>query len=158
MDIIRGDSSGWIATDWVTAADTTGTGTTVEVSAAMYILMPDITMLDWVVEIERTQVVTAGTGYGRSYVRLLDCQGDITVVGGSAPVPFYSSYVSVSTVAYKRRTLIKPSVLQSASSEVTSRLSVYVHGVGTAAGPEPAATEWSMTEIRARLIYLPFAG
>lgn len=154
MKIIRTVVNNWVATDWVEAsADLSGTGTDVAVSSYMQISLPDVSMVDWCLEVERTVQRTGGTGVAVSTIKIAGFQGDVTSTDGADAASFYAGQVKGNDTARMKRSLFRSSVLQPSTYEGLSALGVYVRGNGSAAD-----TQWAVTGIRCRLLYVPFGA
>lgn len=137
-----------IAGAWVTAANLSNTGTATVETAVIVVPIP-ANISAWVLEVQFTHVVTAGTGTMNTWVRLEELQGDVTVADGAYASNFYTGASLAGTVSRSRTVRLSPSVLPTLSG-ATDFLNVYVRANGSAAD-----TALSVTGIQARLIYTP---
>lgn len=140
-----------VATEWVTTANISGTGTANVEAAVMLLPIPNVPMIDWAIELYHTVNRTAGTNSAQSYFRLDGFQGDATVSAG-ATVSFYTSMASATgTANVVKHYLLKPSVLSDGATTANAN-NLYIRTIGKA---NNADTSFEVKDIKARLIYVP---
>lgn len=149
MRIHRATTNRWQATDWVTASDVTNTGTTIRTSGNMEI---DISALSGVVEAviewEYTQQRTGGTSNVRTWGVVVQAPTEASAGQGAAYPTVYTGWEIAEGTALTRRPTKWLAGLQGVVTAATTRLRLQVQAAGGAAD-----TEFSVTGIRARLLY-----
>lgn len=155
MEIFKSGMKAPIATDWITASDINGTGTSVISSAAIQLNFGDLpNFTDLVVEVDFSMAKTGGDGGANAganaWVKFTYTQGGTTVLDNTPSPDFYTGnqYESNST-ARNKRVLLKPTVVQGGwfGGQV---ILLYVRANGT-----NADTVFTISDIKARLIYTP---
>lgn len=149
--ITRGGMKAPIATDWVTVADISGTGTAIVESGNIDVVFDGLpSFINAHVEVQYTQAVVAGAGLSHVWASFYFSAIATTATDSATPTPTYTS-ITLGASAINRRVIIIPQVLQQATAvSATDRFRLRVRARGS-----DVATQWTATNIRARLIYTP---
>jgi hypothetical protein len=148
MEIIRGGMKAPVAMDWVTTADISGTGTGIVTSADMDIDLPE-NMVDWTIEIRFTLSRTGGSGLAQGWGRIQNYQGDITAAQAGGGAHFYTTMTQATDISLSKAVRLRSSVLATRTTITNDQIGINLEGRGSAAD-----SEWSITNIMARLIYV----
>lgn len=148
MELIRGGMKAPIASGWVTTAGITGTGTGVVYSTTISVMLPDVDFYEAHVEVRFSHQRVNGTGFVNSWVR--DSAGYFGATTENAPALLrYTTRVYRAAGSIER--VVKLPIFSTiGSSDTSPAYRLGVGSVGTAAG-----TEWEVTDIKARIIYVP---
>lgn len=138
-----------VVTDWVTVADITGTGKSIVESASINLPHPSNSFFDLKIEVKFNHERTAGTGFCRTWVKLMTPGHLLTTTDGDPGGTYYTSRTTTDSVR-KRKVLISRSVIQSRDGAVDDMSSIVIRAVGT-----EEDTAFTVSSIRARLIYVP---
>lgn len=144
---------GFIPTAWATAANIGGTGTTIVESGAMTIPMPPVNFIDWIIEIEFTHNKAAGTGYTWTWVKFSHLFNALTATDSLAVPVLYTPYYWTDTAITRAGVdsiKVRPSIMNGRYSAGNGSQYVYIRSKGSAAD-----TEWTATNMRARILYKP---
>jgi len=143
-------------TPWATAPDISGTGQDIVSSSAIYLVFDSLALADIpMIEVRFTQQTDIDSVL--TWVRVSGSHLS-SGVGDNEAVPEYNTGVVIATGVRTRVVRIKPLIFQHISNVsrtfnpfgLTDRLRIYVRSRGYS--PE---TNWSVTNIRARLVYTP---
>jgi hypothetical protein len=143
-----------VATDWVTTTDISGTGESVVESANLDIAYHTIAeaILNPVVEVQFTQSAPVGDGRCRAWLRIRNTTLNYTTTSNSNGVDYYTQRLErVGSVPITRRIFIQIPVLSCVGGVNVSDLFRLL----VRANADTAETQWSVTDIKARLIYTP---
>lgn len=151
MEINRGAMKAPLATDWVTVADTSGTGTGIVSSADIAIPFSALpSFINPVLEVEVGTRKSAGTGMVRCWV-VYASVSQVNVTENAAATLYATNYAVVSDVTIlTKKFYIQIPVLAGHHNVVNQSQYCLVKGAGTAAD-----TGWTIQNIKARLIYTP---
>lgn len=151
MKIHKAQGNSYLALDWVTAADITGTGTTIVDSTSMALyhnVLPDFT--DLIIEAKFDLLRTAGLGTLEAWFKIERVDMFATVADANGSSDKYTPILHGIT-AVTRRVLLKPTIIM---GQAIISLNDMYRLTARARGSE-ASTEWSVSNIKARLLYLP---
>lgn len=135
---------------WVTAADVTGSNTTLVDSGWITLPLPPVWWSEMQVQIEYVQQRTGGTGNCLTHARIETVQPLVTASDDAVGVPYFFPQMTAANVAKTRRQSIRFNSAYSSNGEAGDNLSMRVRTKGSAAD-----TEFSVTGIKARIVYTP---
>lgn len=140
-----------IAMEWVAVADISGIGTEVVESVDIQLPFPVVDFYDLMVEIGFTGKVTGGSGSSSIWAKFRNMPFNAGVTNGVQASDLYLPRVAIGAASRTRKMIFKPSIIQNEGSGTsTDRYFVYIRAKGTAED-----TAFSVTGIKARLIYMP---
>lgn len=145
-----------VTTEWLTAPNIARNdvdGTVIVESAAMELVVATLPPFwELAIEVQYSHGRTGGTGAVYTWAKAGLSQLALALGDGMAPAMLYFGYTGVGGTAIARRTLVKPlaGYTDGGVTANTDRLLVSVRARGVA-----AATEWAVTGIKSRLIYVP---
>lgn len=143
-----------MATPWYKVTDKAGVGTDIVTSTIMVhpfrSLLPE-NYWNVVVEVQATIQKTGGSGFAYVWVRTDPVGHQLGTTPNAAPVKAYTARNAAQETAVTRKWLIKLDVFASSGNTYQDQLDLYVEATGSAED-----TAFSLTDIKSRLIYLPF--
>jgi hypothetical protein len=147
MELIRGGMKAPIAMDWLTAPDFTGVGVDISSSAGIVLWYPKIDIVDCYVEVQFTQSPKI-----KAWVKFNALQQYDTSNRGAELSAFYTGMISGHINSPRTRRIIMrlPAIYHNRPTDSNpDSIALYVEAKG------PEGIEWSVTNIKARLIYTP---
>lgn len=139
----------WVASDWVTAANISGTGTADVASDNMFLVLPTIPIAEWRIHIRFTEQRTGGTGSVSTWARITNLIGDVLATA-AIPTDRLTPYTYVINTPRTRNIYDAPRVLQSSYSASTDMIGIQIRSKGSAAD-----TVLAVTDIMVRILYVP---
>jgi hypothetical protein len=147
MELIRGGMKAPIAMDWQTAPDFTGVGADISSSAGIALYYPTIDIVDCYVEVQFTQSPKT-----HAWVKFNALQQYDTSNRGAVLSTFYTGRIDghISQPRTRRIIMRLPAIYHNRPGDTNlDSIAIYVEAKG------PEGIEWSVTNIKARLIYTP---
>jgi len=139
-----------IAGPWVSVANISGTGTAIVESAIINLDFSTLpSFWEAVIELEFGAQVTAGTGVAYTWAKL-EVGDALITTDATFPTTKYTYRTVVITNKRTRRIIINNDVVMSVLHTGEDRLTAYLRINGSAAD-----TEFTASNIRARIVYLP---
>ena len=155
MELIRGGMKAPVATDWVSVADISGTGTAQADSAAIVIALntlPDYS--DILIDVEFKHRRIAGSGFNNASILYTMQTVDATVFANTQINHVVRCVNSTTSLITRQRKLRTNYDVAYGAAYVSSggqdSVALKLCGQGSAVD-----TEWEITDIKARVIYTP---
>ena len=156
MELVRGGMKNPLTTEWVTSAAMGGTGTAENASDTMVLNMDDLPSICRIgIEVEFNINKIAGTGFPQAVPQVSSIYLDALNTTRIYSNPGYRAWIAVyggaTGTTKKRRFYYFPPVMQTIpNSTLGEYIETRVYAKGTAAD-----TQWTITGIQSRLIYIP---
>lgn len=139
------------ATDWVTVDDIGGLGTDIVSSGVIALSFASLpSFSDLLIELQYTHRRTGGGGGCRVWVRVLNTSLMSMVDDDSEGEMQHTPQSSAGGSAVTRRVVLRPLVISNRSGTSADSIGVQIRAKGTS-----STTEWTVTNIRGRLLYRP---